>query len=158
MLAQNLLATWSEATVDALKELTSSTWGLEANLVEPTPERFPKGVPGSYIALVGDHYNFEFGVGAEWSDAEELSKMLLFMEPDEEIAEDDVADAMNEIANIVGGGVKRRMSDFDGSLKLGLPAFFEGPVFPTEEQEAAYAQVEIDGKTVYLVALKHRVS
>jgi hypothetical protein len=149
---------WSEAMVDSIQELCQSTWETDAVLSPVQSEKFPKGTPGSYIALVGDLYNYEFGVAASWSDCEILSKRLLFMEDDEEIAEAEVADAMNEIANIVGGGVKRRMSDFDAGLKLGLPTFFEGPICPTSDQESSYAQVMVDGVDVFLVALKHKAA
>ncbi len=148
--------TWSEAMVDALRELATSTWGSEIEVLEPSPERFPRGIPGSYIALVGDHFNFEFGVAALWGGCESLAKKLLFMEDDDVLDEPEVAYAMNEIANMIGGGVKRRMSEFDAGLKLGLPTFFEGPITPTSEQDSSYAAVVVEGVTAYLVALKHR--
>jgi hypothetical protein len=142
--------------VNSLAELASSTWGSEVEVLEPSPERFPKGIPGSYIALVGDRFNFEFGVASLWSGCETLAKKLLFMENEEVLDESEVADAMNEIANMIGGGVKRRMSEFDAGLKLGLPTFFEGPITPTSEQDPSYAAVVVEGVTAYLVALKHR--
>ena len=42
------------------------------------------------------------------------------MEADEAVSQDFIADAMNELANMIGGGVKRRMVEFDSTLKLGF--------------------------------------
>lgn len=157
MLLPDDIASWSASMVDSLQEVSIATWECDTTEVLPVPRKIPKGTPGSYVALVGQNYNFKFGIAASWEHCEVLSRKFLFLEDSEELSEAEMADVMNEITNIVGGGVKRRMSDFDPSLKLGLPAFFEGPIAPTSDQESAYAQAVVGEIRLYLVALKHKL-
>lgn len=155
MLSPVDIASWTASMLDSLREVTVAIWECDTTEILPVPRRIPKGTPGSYVALVGQNYNFKFGIAASWEHCELLSRRFLFLEDSDEVSESDMADVMNEITNIVGGGVKRRMSDFDLSLRLGLPAFFEGPITPTADQESAYAQAVVGEIPLYLVALKH---
>jgi hypothetical protein len=153
----NLVSTWLSAMVSSAEELATSTLGLDG--ITEIESGFPsdKGFPGSYVALVGDDFNFEYGVAGSWESCATLGRALLFMEPDEELTDDDMADAINEVINIVAGGVKRRMTEIDPGLKLGLPAFFNGTLHPTSHQEAAGSKIEIAGAEVYLLAFRHKV-
>ncbi|KJF17950.1 chemotaxis protein CheX [Acidithrix ferrooxidans] len=151
-----LVSTWLHAMVNSAEELATSTLGLEGITV--INEALPKerDFPGSYVAIVGDSYNFEYGIAGSWDSCAVLARALLFMEPEEELSEDDLADAVNEVINIVAGGIKRRMSEIDTGLKLGLPAFFNGTLHPTSHQEAAASKVDLAGAEVYLMVFRHR--
>ncbi len=55
----NLVSTWLSAMVSSAEELATSTLGLDG--ITEIESGFPsdKGFPGSYVALVGDDFNFE---------------------------------------------------------------------------------------------------
>ncbi len=152
----NLVQTWMHAMVDSTDELATSTLGLEGISVLSELMPTQRDLPGSYVALVGDQFNFEYGVAGTWDSFGVLARTLLFMESDEELGDDDLADAINEVINIVAGGVKRRMSEIDAGLKLGLPAFFNGTLHPTSHQEALSSKIDIGGAEIYLMVFRHK--
>ena len=117
----------------------------------------PRGLVGAYVGLVGDNAALQLGVIADPATCAELARALLCMEPEDELSDEDMADAMNEVANIVGGGVKRRMVDVDPSLKLGLPVFINGFVQPTHALETAVATVTLGPYDGHLLILRHRI-
>lgn len=107
-----------EATVQGIAD---ETWlallGTEEVLVPVAPE-----VPGDALSAW-------VGVTGPWSGtvvltcgrttAEELSRTLLRSPADEPVDRDDVADAMGELANVVGGNIKALLP---APSVLGLPA------------------------------------
>ena len=76
------------------------------------------------------------------------------MEPDEEVSDADIADAVGELVNIVAGGVKQRMQDAAGGLRLGLPVFIHGYVQPTQQLEVSLASARIGEVDTHLMALR----
>jgi len=66
----------------------------------------------------------------------------------------DIADALGEIANMVAGGIKRRMAKHDSSIKLGLPFFLHGRIEPLAKQETAITEAMIGPVTAQLLLIK----
>ncbi|MGC3998687.1 MAG: hypothetical protein QM767_15010 [Anaeromyxobacter sp.] len=54
-----------------------------------------------------------------------------------------MADAVNEIVNIVAGGVKGRLLDRLNPLQMGLPVYFRGPAQPTEHTAVVVSDVKM---------------
>jgi CheY-specific phosphatase CheX len=77
------------------------------------------------------------------------------LDANEEISPDDTADAIGEIANMIGGGIKRRMIEADPSMKLGLPVFVSGSVVDGSHLDAWSAALAMADVTVHLVVLRH---
>ncbi len=150
------MAFWKTSLIEAADELAQTSLGYEPIGVKEATFPLPRDLPGSYVALVGGEYSYEFGFAARWEHCEGLVKRMLFMEADEEVSQDFIADAMNELANMIGGGVKRRMVEFDSTLKLGLPVFFNGTVHPTALQERTCSVVSFGDYPVHLIALRHK--
>ncbi len=71
------------------------------------------------LACVGDHSRVMLGVVADEQSGPALARALLGMEPDEQIDEADIDDALGEIANMIAGGVKTQV---DQTLKIGVPS------------------------------------
>lgn len=53
--------------------------------------------------------------------AEEITRSMLMMEPDEDLDPEDVVDALGECVNLVAGGLKTRVLDPLGTFGLGTP-------------------------------------
>jgi chemotaxis protein CheX len=58
--------------------------------------------------------------------AEMVAINMLGMEPDEKITEEEVADAVGEVANMVMGTVKARIIDHVGDLQVSIPQVIRG--------------------------------
>ena len=52
-----------------------------------------------------------------------VARTLLGAAAGEELAEDELHDALCELANLIAGGIKSQCIDRDPGLKLGLPSF-----------------------------------
>jgi CheY-specific phosphatase CheX len=107
------------------------------------------------IALVSDSASVQLGIASTKEGCQALARALLAMDPDEEdLPEEDVADAIGEVANIVAGQVKSAMSDTDASLRIGLPLFVQGKVDYSDEVESAVADLNIGPVPVTFIVLK----
>lgn len=58
--------------------------------------------------------------------ARTIAANMLGMDPSEEIGEDDISDAVGEVANMVMGAVKSRIQDEVGSIEVSIPSVVQG--------------------------------
>lgn len=58
--------------------------------------------------------------------ARTIAANMLGMDPDEEISEDDINDAVGEVANMVMGAVKARIQDEVGNVEVSIPSVVQG--------------------------------
>ena len=143
MTAAIALDAWLSATLDAASEFATTT--LEAAL-----ESVDKGdglaldLTGCFVALVGEEGSLQVGLASDAVGCQTLAKALFAS--DEDLPDTDVSDALGEIANIIAGGVKKRMATLQLPLSLGLPIVMEGHLRLTERQQMAQMDVRL-GKT-----------
>ncbi len=150
------LERWCDVLAEAFSELAESALFVEDVDFTRMGWFNSKDVPGSYIPLVGDSGTYTFGIQGSWKDFSKLSRRFLFLGEEEEISNEEVVDAVNELCNIMVGGVKRRMVTYDPSLKLGLPSFFTGSIHVTSDQEARETIADMETERFHLVAVKRR--
>lgn len=147
---------WVAAMADASSELALSL-GMDAVEVLGWHDVPPTGMAGAYIPLLAEDQTLQLALLASPAGCADLSRLLLGMEPDEEVSDADVADAVGELVNIVAGGVKQRMQDPDrpgGGLRLGLPVFIHGYVQPTQQLEVCLASARIGEVEAHLMVLR----
>ena len=60
------------------------------------------------------------------SCAKTIAQNMLGMEPSEEISDEEVCDAIGEVANMVMGSVKERLADSVGNLEVSIPLVVRG--------------------------------
>jgi hypothetical protein len=152
------VADWVVAMADASTELALSL-GIEGVEVLGWHTVPPTGMAGAYIPLLAEDQTLQLALLASPAGCADLSRLLLGMEPGEEVSDADIADAVGELVNIVAGGVKQRMQGPDrigsgGSLRLGLPVFIHGYVQPTQQLEVCLASVRIGEVEAHLMALR----
>ena len=58
--------------------------------------------------------------------AKVIAANMLGMDPNEDVADDDICDAMGEVANMVMGGVKSRIQDSVGTIEVSIPSVIGG--------------------------------
>ena len=145
---------WLNAALESVKEV--ATGALCNDEFEVTGRRWRStGHFGAYIPLVTEEESLHVGVVASRSGCALLTRALLGMEPDEEDpTHADVADAVGEIANMVAGGMQRRMSELFPLSQLGLPIFIHGDIEPTPKMETLVARVQIGEISLEVVVLR----
>ena len=155
--ARPAMTQWMDALVDAARELASTSLGFDGGQVTATGPSWPEGFSGSIIALVGDDDSLQIGLGSTREHCVQMARALLGMEPEDEDPEDqDVIDALGEMANVVGGGLKIRMSESTGAMQLGLPIMLRGEVTPARGAEILSATIRWPNDVVVNLLLIHR--
>ena len=66
------------------------------------------------------------GICCGFNCARSIAANMLGMDPDEELSDDDVDDAVGEVANMVMGAVKARIQDEVGSVEVSIPSVVQG--------------------------------
>ena len=111
-----------------------------------------------YVTVLGDGMSIHLGLAATPEGCRALACALLGIRRRQVISKADIVDGMSEILNILAGKVKSRMSARDGSLKLGLPIFFEGEVGVGANIERAAAAVTLGPVPCELLVFRHKTS
>lgn len=150
---------WMSAAVTSAEELATVALGFEGATYIGKRESMPSNVKSALVALVGDNASVQLGVAATEDGCQKLARALLSMEPEEEdLPEDDVADAVGEVINIVAGQVKRIIGGPDSTMKMGLPLFVHGRFESSEEVETAIADITVGPVPITLLVLKNHNS
>lgn len=140
---------WIEAAVDALRD-RSSMFEAEGLDVLSISEQLPEQTSGAFISIAGGQQSVQLGVLCGPAERQALAQK--FLGDDTLLGQDDLADAMREIANIVAGGLKSAMLEYDPCLALGLPLFVEG-VQPGSATRAHCARVILSDQALCLVVI-----
>jgi len=148
----NSLESWLEAAIQAVTEVAGSA--LACDVVATVREGgLPPTQSGAYLPMLAAGDSVYLGLLSDRPGLTQITRSLLGMEPAEsDPAERDVADAVSEIANMIGGGVQRRLADPDFAVELGLPIFVKGEVM-MEDLATASAALDMGGTAVEVVIL-----
>jgi CheY-specific phosphatase CheX len=154
------LSEWVSAACESLEEVSQATLGFDDFARVETHAGRPPNMAAGYVGLVSDANALQIAVGAELAHCRALAAVLLGMEPEEaeDLGEGDVGDAMGEMINVVAGGVKKRLAERDGGLKLGLPLFLLGRAEPSQHIDAQYSVVQTGGITIYVAVFGGEVA
>jgi hypothetical protein len=144
---------WVAAMADASTELALSL-GIEGVELLGWHDVPPTGMAGAYIPLLAEDQTLQLALLASPAGCADLARLLLGMESEEDVSDTDMADAVGELVNIVAGGVKQRLQDATGGLRLGLPVFIHGYVQPTQQLEVSLASARIGEVEAHLMALR----
>ncbi len=147
------LKDWMDALVSAVNELATTSLGLEEGSV--VAEQPFRSSMGSCIALVGNESSMQIGMGGSAENCMKLARALFGLEPEEEDpSEQDLADALGEMANVVAGSLKTRMRDHAASMQLGLPIVMHGYVDAPGGAEVASATIRWDSVEAQLLLMR----
>ncbi len=148
---------WLDSAISASEEIATVALGLEGVELVGIRKEPPDEQGSAHIALVGEQNSVQIGIASNINGCQELARTLLGMEPDEEdLAEDEVADAMGEIANILAGQVKTMMAERNITVNLGIPIFINGHVEVTTEKDVAAADIQLGAIPATIIVLTNR--
>lgn len=114
---------WIDATVAAMRDCLPMFEADSLDVVSVSNGMPPQSC-GAYISVAGSLHSAEMGVVGGRREQQILAQK--FLGADSDLGDDDVADAMREVANVVAGGLKTLMIGHDPSLILGLPLYVDG--------------------------------
>ena len=146
---------WIDATLESAKEVATVT--LEVDQVEELGRQDElKGVHcGAFVAVVGPSESVEIGFASSRETCVEFTRALFCMEPESDPVEDDIADAVGEITNMLAGGVKTAMAGLVPGCRLGLPVFFNGHIGVSRRHEAKVIEVMLGKHPALLLIVRN---
>ena len=145
---------WLKEVIDAAEEVAETTFLADKNGADSL-EHMPGGREGALLPLQRGNESIHVGVFADEDGCKKLTKALLQMEDDEEVATEDITDAVGEIVNILGGIVQRSVdAKDDGHVALGLPVYVRGEVFPPPRSETLVAKMNLGPAEANIVVMR----
>ena len=114
-----------ETLLDAAKEVFETMIFMSITEKEDQETEIVGDTYLGTISFKGDIQG-SLGVTFEESAAKAVAASMLCLEPDEAVSDEDLADAVGEVANMVMGGVKSRLQDEIGSIEISIPTVISG--------------------------------
>jgi len=148
-----MLGPWRVAIEAAATEVATHALSLPGAIVkDPVGLDATVAMIGAHIPLVGSGQAFDVALLSSADGCHALSRAILCMAPDAPVRDTEVADAVGEIVNMLGGSMKRRIT-FGADLVLGLPIFIHGYLQPTDRLSVIALPVRLGTiETIVLVA------
>ena len=145
---------WLAAAEEALREVAKTALACADVSAATSVAAAPANLGGAYVQLMSEREVVVVGLGAGDAALRHVSGALLGA-PGVELALADVTDAVGEVANMLAGGVKRRMSAANPGLQLGLPLFIQGHVQPRERQALRVSQMRLSPDIAVFIVVLH---
>lgn len=143
---------WLDAAEESTVEVAFTALARESRAAGQRSSTPPHDLGGAYVQLISDREVVHVGLCGVPDVLRALATSLLGDEAG--LSPSDVIDAVGEIANMIAGGVKRRMASTHPGLQLGLPVFIHGHLEPRERQHLRVAQLLVspgDGLTLVVM-------
>jgi|SRR5437667_5529855 len=116
------------STIDHLLEAagTSAAGVCEQVLMTPigwTPNIEPSLTPRLHVSvpLRNDQVAMHVGLLARWETCSYFTRLMMNMSFEDPLGDQDVADGIGEMVNMIAGQLKTKLSDKYPSLKIGCP-------------------------------------
>lgn len=127
------LAQWRAAVEGAAREIATYALSLPgATVADPVGLECTMSMIGAHIPMVGGGQAFDLALVSSPEGCQALSRAILGQPDTAQLRDAEVADAVGEIVNMLGGTVKRRLSGLGAELVLGLPLFLHGYIEPSD--------------------------
>lgn len=148
------VADWQQAAVQVASEIAANVLAFEDG---SPPERIATvdaAGQGAYVPILSGDYSVHVGVVSDASGCAALARALLGMAPDEAVAPEDVHDAVGEIANMVAGGVKSKVTARGAQAQIGLPIFIHGHIEPGGSTQCMVHRLKFNTTDVCVTVVK----
>jgi CheY-specific phosphatase CheX len=117
---------WTEAFFESVQEVAESLLGGAKLVLKERKQEMPYALLGAFVQVVCPTGPVLLGITSSSNSCYGLARLMLGMQPDEEVLESDAFDAVGEIMNVVVGAMKTKLAGEIGNIELGLPVFLSG--------------------------------
>lgn len=145
---------WKKTAIEAIHEYASMSLSALSSFDSSLSDEISSDVdaehlPGSIMTLTTKDKPVVIGMSADNMVLTALAKAITQSAEQAELNRAEVQDAMNEMLNVVCGGVKRRLNDtIPGGITLGIPEFYQQ--LPDLMSVPVQTRVFIDQLPIYL--------
>ena len=145
-----------QITLRSMKEISSISLQSEVTPLSGRADLPLAVLVGAYVSLVGKEYVLQLGICSNDHGLKTIAGLMMGMTPEERAAltEDELADAIGEIGNMLCGSVKKKLASKDPTLQIGIPILVRGQVEVSSSIQSAEADVSIGDVPIRLVVLK----
>ncbi len=147
---------WIAALVAATNELATTSLGLAEGEVVSTGSTLPEIPYGSFVGLTGETKSVQIGLAASREDCMTLARAMFCMGPEEDLSEEDLADALGEMVNVLAGGVKVRLKDLVENFNIGLPIVVHGKIDVTKVAQVDVTVMRWDNAEAQVFLIRHK--
>lgn len=148
---------WLDAMKTSLNELLRTTLNMQGAEIASRQYDLPwRNTMGAYVPLVGKDFSLHIGLVSTSDGCHAIARSLLNRPAHELITEEDMADAIREVANIIAGMSKKIMEGDVSASTIGLPLFINGHIQLTKEQQAGSEMIRIGDIICYLMVVRQR--
>ncbi|MCK5241424.1 hypothetical protein KAR34_03120 [bacterium] len=144
---------WLAATAQSAKELVETTLGFKDFKVLPKVIIDEEIQCGSYIEIIAGQDKITIGMLTNRVGSQKITEGLLGMEP---MSEEDEADSLKEIINILAGRTKIKMQKKVKGLQIGKPFFFKGNIHFRGKVESMSNSELWGGNPVTLIVIQQK--
>lgn len=149
------LKNWIHAAAEATNEFAEQALGIKESCnIEIINDMSCRDMAGSSLLLHSSDTSIKVGFFSSDVVLMKIAKLILDIPSADELSRNDMIDAINEIINIISGGVKRRLNDqASGGISLGLPSFIEADYHDCKKnEETLFARMLIAEMPILLLA------
>lgn len=116
--------TYHETVLEAAKEVFETMIFME---IEPAASA-PAPTDCSLLGSITFKGNLEgcLGISLSWPCAQTIARNMLALDPDADISEREVCDAVGEVTNMVMGSIKSRLQDTYPDIAVSIPTVITG--------------------------------
>ncbi len=133
-----------EVLVGSAHELATVVLGFENSSVIGPRDSYPEETHAAFISLDYDNGSIYVAIAADTESLRQLSRALFAMEDEEEdLPEEDIADAIGEIANILSGKVKHHLDKYNIAPSTSMPNFVPGLIEIGDNVDIALVDVQL---------------
>lgn len=133
---------WMNRILIAVDEVAVTTFSSVANDVERT-SRLPQNREGSLLPVQKGSESLHLGVLSDKQGCIALTRELLQMSDEEDVRDEDVADAVGEIVNILAGVMQRSLDGDGEGVTLGFPVYVRGEIIAPHKSETLCATLNL---------------
>jgi CheY-specific phosphatase CheX len=148
------VADWQQAAVQVASEIATNVLAFEDCLPAERIASVDAAGQGAYVPILSGNYSVHVGVVSDASGCAALARALLGMGPDEALTAADVHDAVGEIANMVAGGVKSKVTARGAEAQIGLPIFIHGHIEPGGSTQSMVHRLKFSATNVCVTVVK----
>jgi len=146
---------WLDWALQATEEAGSEILSCKNLCIRHRGTGTPPDAHGAYVQMGVEGVPLYLGLLSSKAGCKDMARALLRMKPEEaDPCEEDIADAVGEIANIFAGLMAQKLVNEFPTIKLEMPLFVTGRSRRSGQVESALADIRFDHIDAHVVIVR----